>query len=46
VAAPPRVRRMLAVTRLEQTLASDCRVRAVMSTPIEGMTRRRAPEYT
>ena len=46
VAVAPRVRRMLAVTRLEQTLASDCRVRAVMSTPIEGMTRRRAPEYT
>ena len=46
VAAPPRVRRMLAVTRLEQQLASDCRVRPVMSTSIEGMTRRRTPEYT
>ena len=29
VAAPPRVRRMLAVTRLEKPLASDCRFRGV-----------------
>jgi anti-anti-sigma factor len=31
VAAPPRVRRMLALTRLEKPLASDCRFRGVPS---------------